>query len=1145
MYRRKQKWLQVVMILFLLFGLFRQPIFALDNTGQGTSQVETPLVSVTSNHIKKNGAYQMVFRLGNTSHSALDGSQNLNQKNSETISIRFPNDTGIPTSIINLNVSINGEVIDAAAGNIVIDSSQRIITIPVPTKISIPSQGYVRVDIAQEAGITNPTSAGKYSLSVKTSKDQEWQESSPYSILDSVITVPEVIVSPNIIGKAGAYFIHFQVSQEGGLGNQDQIFIRFPQGTILPASIDTREVKVNDQTLSSYPRIINGDTLQLQIPSSLQIPNGGEVRIWISTNANIKHPATKGQYSLFISTSQDTVESRSSTYEIAESVNDVKVWLSPDIAGEVGQYLIGLTNGNAPLKGIENDSIMIQFPTGTELPLTLSKNNVYLNGQNIEYDTDIKIDRSNLAITLTLPSTMEIMSNQYVSILFTKEAGIINPLTLGQYTLQVRSNEETAYLTSTLYQIKGNHITQPNVQILEGSKSLNGEYIIQFKVSESGGLVGGQDTITILFPIGTAIPSSIDLNYIQINQKKLTQNPRVSGSNLILTIPNGMIIPSTGDIEIYIAPEANIKNPNISGTYTLSIYTNRDPVGMKSNTYDVGEAISTPNVSVSPNTYQSAAQYVIGFYTSPTGAITSENDFIEIIFPNDTSVPTWISTGYVTINGITARAVQVTKQTVKVSLSSSIKIQNGEYTSVIFSPLAGIKNPSASSSHRLRVRTSKDTSFVPSQTYTTVGASNNSGIPTSPQNPINNQLDLQLSSNSAGALTQYHLSYKTSNTGVLQGGIDEITITFPSEIELPAFISRELIQVNQVQIDSGLVRKSGNSIIFRLPTRVNVGNQEWISILIDQRAEIKLPNKGGTYSISLKTTKDTTAVSSSFSVVGQTPAKFVVLPQYNQSQKITKYEMNFTTSSQGKLEGGIDWIELWLPMSFSQTQFLEKFNMKVNGYTVSPQTIEVSGQTVTFLLPYQIDIPNSGSAKIVLEDSSSALMPNKTTTYLFKIATSKDSSWIDSNPISVYGSSNSGSQNNGGQQTLNSSNSKTIRLYLSQSNAYVNGSKVQLEAPPQLIKGNTVVPLRFVSEVLGGTVDYRSDEKRIVIVFDDDYLVLTLGSDTVYTKDHVVKLPIPATTVNGRTLVPLRFVSEQMGLYVDWNGNDRSITIQK
>ena len=90
--------------------------------------------------------------------------------------------------------------------------------------------------------------------------------------------------------------------------------------------------------------------------------------------------------------------------------------------------------------------------------------------------------------------------------------------------------------------------------------------------------------------------------------------------------------------------------------------------------------------------------------------------------------------------------------------------------------------------------------------------------------------------------------------------------------------------------------------------------------------------------------------------------------------------------------------------------------------------------------------------------------------------------------------------------------------------------------------GRTMVPVRPIAEALGATVLWMKETRQVVIFTDADTIVLTLGSATAVVNGQSVVLPgeVPACVAKSggveRTLVPLRFVSEQLHAQVDWDG---------
>ena len=88
---------------------------------------------------------------------------------------------------------------------------------------------------------------------------------------------------------------------------------------------------------------------------------------------------------------------------------------------------------------------------------------------------------------------------------------------------------------------------------------------------------------------------------------------------------------------------------------------------------------------------------------------------------------------------------------------------------------------------------------------------------------------------------------------------------------------------------------------------------------------------------------------------------------------------------------------------------------------------------------------------------------------------------------------------------------------------------------PYIHEDRTFVPIRFISEELGFDVTWDGAEKKITISKEDNKVKLQIGSTTMKVNDKEVKLEAPAALTKDRTFVPLRAISEAFGLKVDYN----------
>jgi len=92
---------------------------------------------------------------------------------------------------------------------------------------------------------------------------------------------------------------------------------------------------------------------------------------------------------------------------------------------------------------------------------------------------------------------------------------------------------------------------------------------------------------------------------------------------------------------------------------------------------------------------------------------------------------------------------------------------------------------------------------------------------------------------------------------------------------------------------------------------------------------------------------------------------------------------------------------------------------------------------------------------------------------------------------------------------------------------------------PTIIEGRTLVPLRAVFEALGATVEYKPASREIKATKGEQLIYLTIDFEwAIVYKNEIsgtnVELDVPPTIINGRTYVPLRFVSESLGCTVDY-----------
>lgn len=110
---------------------------------------------------------------------------------------------------------------------------------------------------------------------------------------------------------------------------------------------------------------------------------------------------------------------------------------------------------------------------------------------------------------------------------------------------------------------------------------------------------------------------------------------------------------------------------------------------------------------------------------------------------------------------------------------------------------------------------------------------------------------------------------------------------------------------------------------------------------------------------------------------------------------------------------------------------------------------------------------------------------------------------------------------------------------------YFNGEKMEFDSEPIIVNDRTLVPVRFIVERLGATVDWDNDTRTVTIAYEDKIIKLQINNEVAYVDGKEYKLDSVPIIRNDRTLVPLRFLSENFGCLVEWDGVNYNVYITR
>lgn len=108
---------------------------------------------------------------------------------------------------------------------------------------------------------------------------------------------------------------------------------------------------------------------------------------------------------------------------------------------------------------------------------------------------------------------------------------------------------------------------------------------------------------------------------------------------------------------------------------------------------------------------------------------------------------------------------------------------------------------------------------------------------------------------------------------------------------------------------------------------------------------------------------------------------------------------------------------------------------------------------------------------------------------------------------------------------------------------YVNGEEPAFQTAPFFRDGATLVPFRAIAEALDAEVSWNKEERSVTVTRDGITVKLFIDSKTAYVNGKQVILEVPAAAVKGNTVIPVRFVSEALKATVKYEAETQSVVI--
>ena len=120
-----------------------------------------------------------------------------------------------------------------------------------------------------------------------------------------------------------------------------------------------------------------------------------------------------------------------------------------------------------------------------------------------------------------------------------------------------------------------------------------------------------------------------------------------------------------------------------------------------------------------------------------------------------------------------------------------------------------------------------------------------------------------------------------------------------------------------------------------------------------------------------------------------------------------------------------------------------------------------------------------------------------------------------------------------------------LKMTLGKTDYTLNGETKTMDVAPIIRNERTMLPVRYVAEALGAEIGWDGATSTATLKTADTEIVITVGATTATVNGQAVTLDSPAFIENDRTYMPVRFVAENLGGTVAWDGATSTATITK
>ncbi|MEN6391756.1 MAG: stalk domain-containing protein, partial [Syntrophomonas sp.] len=121
-------------------------------------------------------------------------------------------------------------------------------------------------------------------------------------------------------------------------------------------------------------------------------------------------------------------------------------------------------------------------------------------------------------------------------------------------------------------------------------------------------------------------------------------------------------------------------------------------------------------------------------------------------------------------------------------------------------------------------------------------------------------------------------------------------------------------------------------------------------------------------------------------------------------------------------------------------------------------------------------------------------------------------------------------------------------LQIGSPNMIINGESKEIDpgkgTAPVIVEGRTLVPVKAIMDAVGGTLAWDDAEKRVTIGYNGQTVELWIGSNATRVNGSAGTTDVAPQIINDRTMLPIGFISQNLGLGVTWQADTNQVVIK-